>query len=71
MSLKNAELESKLQKYKQSRALRRDIVNFDSGAYEVFTDQGLSASQMTATKRTDVIARLSGCDGHAADAVSD
>ena len=42
----------------------------DSGAYAVFTEQGSSASQMTAAKEMDVIARLPDCDGQAADAVS-
>ena len=41
-----------------------------SGAYTVFTEQGPSASQMTAAKVMDVIARLPGCAGQAADAVS-
>ena len=48
---KNAELEPQLQKGKKGRVvvLRvRDIVKDDSGAYAVFTRQGLSASQMTA-----------------------
>ena len=42
----------------------------DSGPYEVFIEQGSSASQMTAAKIMDIISRFSGCDGHAADAVS-
>ena len=42
----------------------------DSGAYAVFTEQGSSASHMTAAKIMDVIARLPGCSGQAADAVS-
>ena len=42
----------------------------DSGAYAVFTEQGSSASQMTAAKVMDVIARLPDCDGQAADAIS-
>ena len=50
--------------------LRGDIVKSDSGAYAVFTEQSSSASHMTATKVMDVIARLPGCDGQAADAVS-
>ena len=50
--------------------LRGDIVTDDSGAYAVFTEQGSSASQMTAAKAMDVIARLPDCDGQAADAVS-
>ena len=42
----------------------------DSGAYAVFTEHGSSASQMTAAKIMDVIARLPDCDGQAADAIS-
>ena len=38
--------------------------------YAVFTEQGSSASQMTAAKVMDIISRLSGCAGQAADAVS-
>ena len=34
------------------------------------TEQGSSASQMTAAKIMDIISRLLGCDGQAADAVS-
>ena len=36
----------------------------------VITEQGSSASQMTAAKVMDIISRLLGCDGQAADAVS-
>ena len=49
---------------------RGDIVKDDSGSYAVFTEQGSSASQMTAAKIMDIISRLPGCDGQAADAVS-
>ena len=68
--LKNAELEAKHQQYKGRVVLRGDIVNDDSGSYAVFIEQGSSASQMTAPKVMDVISRLPGCDGQAADAVS-
>ena len=51
---KNAELEPKLQKYKGRVVLRGDIVRDDSGAYAVFTEQGSSASQMTAAKVMDI-----------------
>ena len=68
--LKNAELEAKHQKYKGRVVLRGDIVKDDSGSYTVFTEQGSSASQMTAAKIMDIISRLPGCDGEAADAVS-
>ena len=68
--LKNAESKHKLQKYKGRVVLRGDTVKDDSGAYAVFTEQGSSASQVTATKVMDVIARLPDCDGPAADALS-
>ena len=68
--LKNAELEAKHQKYKGRVVLRGDIVEDDSGSYAVFTEQGSSASQMTAAKIMDIISRLPGWDGQAADAVS-
>ena len=68
--LKNAELEAKHQKYKGRVVLRGDMVKDDSGSYAVFTEQGSSASQMTAAKIMDIISRLQGCDGQAADAVS-
>ena len=68
--LKNAELEAKHQKYKGRVVLRGDIVKVNSGSYAVFTEQGSSASQMTAAKIMDIISRLPGCDGQAADAVS-
>ena len=68
--LKNAELEAKHQKYKGRVVLRGDIVKDDSGSYTVFTEQGSSASQMTAAKVMDIISRWPGCAGQAADAVS-
>ena len=68
--LKNAELETKHQKNKGRVVLRGDIVKDDSGSYAVFTEQGSSASQMTAAKVMDIISRLPGCSGQAAGAVS-
>ena len=68
--LKIAEFEPKFHKYTGRVVLRGDIVKDDSGACAVFTEQGSSASQMTAAKVMDVIARLLDCDGQAADAVS-
>ena len=68
--LKNLEVEPQFQKYKGRVVLRGDIVKDDSGSYAVFTEQGSSASQMTAAKVMDIISRLPGCDGQAADAVS-
>ena len=68
--LKNAELETKNTKYKGRVVLRGDIVKDDSGSYAVFTEQGSSASQMTAAKVMDIISGLPGCSQQAADAVS-
>ena len=48
--LKNAELETKHQKYKGRVVVRGDIVKDDSRSYAVFTEQGSSAFQMTAAK---------------------
>ena len=68
--LENAELETKHQKYKGRVVLRGDIVTDDSGSYAVFAKQGSSESQMTAATVMDIISRLPGCAGQAADAVS-
>ena len=68
--LKNLELEPKFQKYKGRVVLRGDTVKDDSGSYAVFTGQGSPASQMTAARVMNVIARPPGCAGQAADAVS-
>ena len=68
--LENSELEPQFQKYKGRIVLRGDIVKDDSGSYAVFTEQGSSASQMTAAKVMDIKSRLPGCSGQAADAVS-
>ena len=67
--LKNAELEVKHQKYKGRVVIRGDIVKDDSGSYAVFSEQGSSASQMKAAKVMDIISRVPGCSGQAADAV--
>ena len=63
-------MEAKHQKYKGRVVFRSDIVQDDSGSYAVFTEQGSSASQITAAKVMDIISRLLGCAGQAADAVS-
>ena len=68
--LKNSELEPQFQEYKGRVVLRGDIVKDDSGSYAVFIEQGSSAPQITAAKVMDVISRLPGCAGQAADAIS-
>ena len=68
--LRNYELEAKHQKYKGRVVLRGDIVKDNSGSYAAFTEQGSSASQMSAATIMDIISRLPGCDGQAAYTVS-
>ena len=67
--LKNAELETKHQKYKGRVVVRGDIVKDDSGFFVVFTEQGSSASQMTSAKVMSIISRFPGCAGQAVGAV--
>ena len=61
--LKNSEFEPQFQKYKGRVVLRGDIGKDDSGSHAVFTEQGSSASQMTAAKVVHVIPWLPGCGG--------
>ena len=56
----------KLKRFRHGSGRKSD----DPGSYTVFTEQGSSASQMTAAKVMDIISRLPGCAGQAADAVS-
>ena len=59
--LKNSELEKMFQYYKGRVVLRSDIVKRDCGNV-VFTEQGASASHVTAAKVLDVCSRwLLGC----------
>ena len=55
---------------KAGSVLRGDVVKDDCGAHAVFSEQGLSAFQMIASKIMDVIARMANCDEQPADAVS-
>ena len=68
--LKNSELDPQFQEYKGRVVLQGDIVKDDSGSYAVFTEQGSSASQMTAAKIMDIITRLPGYAEQATVAVS-
>ena len=58
--LKNSELEPQYPKHEGRVVLRGDIVKDDSGSYAVFTEQGSSASQMTAAKVMDVFIKTTG-----------
>ena len=62
--------QKQFQKYEGRVVLRGDIVKDDAGSYAEFTEQGSSASQMTAAKVMDITSRLPGCAGQAADAIS-
>ena len=68
--LKDSEWEKKHQNNAGRVVLRGDMVKDGSGSYAVFTEQGSSVSQMTATKIMDMISRLFGCARQAAAAVS-
>ena len=57
-------------KYKRTCCAPSDIVKDDSGSYAVITEQGSSASQVMDAIVMDGTARLPGCAGQAADAVS-
>ena len=69
-NLKYVNWRQNTKKYKGRVVLRGDIVKDNSGSHAVFTEQRSSASQMTAAKIMDIISRLPGFDGQAADAVS-
>ena len=53
--VKNSELEKKNQKYNGRVVLLGDIVKDDSRSFAVFTEQGSSATQITAAKTKDII----------------
>ena len=65
---RNSEMEPQFQKYKGRVVLRGDIVKDYSDSYAVCTKQGSSALQTTAAKIMDILSRLPGCAGQAADA---
>ena len=70
MSSQECRVGTEHKKYKGRVVLRGDIVKDGSRSYTVFTEQGSSASQMTAAKVMDVISRLPGSAEQAADTVS-
>ena len=68
MSFEECRIGDKALKIKRSSCTPRWYCEDDS--FAVFIEQGSSASQMTAAKVMDIISRLPGCAGKAADAVS-
>ena len=67
--LKHAELAKHLQKYKGRVVFRGEIVKDESGFMAVFSEQGTSASHLSAGKFLDALARMPGMAGQDADAV--
>ena len=55
--------------YKGRVVLRGDKVKDETGEFAVFSEMGTSASQLSATKSLDAIARLPGNTGQNSDAV--
>ena len=70
VSSQQLQIGEKIQKYTGTVVLRGVVVRDDSGDYAVFTEQGASASHMSAANVLDVISRLLGCSGQASDVVS-
>ena len=68
--IKNSELEAEMQSYKGRIVFRGDQVRDENGFYAVFSEQGTSASHMSATKLLNVIARMPGNCGEDSDAVA-
>ena len=66
--LEHSGLAEHLQKYKRRVVHRGDSVKDDAGCQAVFTEQGASASQMTAAKVVDTISRLPRMAGKTDDA---
>ena len=67
--IKHSELQAWLQRYKGRIVFRGDNVKDEEGSFAVFSEQGTSASLMSAAKFSDAIARMPGCDGEDSDAV--
>ena len=68
--LKHAEKSEEFQKYKGRVVFRGDQVKDEEGYRAVFSEQGTSASHLTAAKFLDTISRFPGMKGEEADATS-
>ena len=58
-----------MREFKGRIVFRGDIVRDESGCFAVFSEQGTSASHLSAAKFLDAIARMLGNDGQDSDAV--
>ena len=70
LSFEECRIGDKAPKIQRSSCPPRRLFKRYAGSFAVFTEQGSSASQMTAARVMDILSRLPGCDGQAADAVS-
>ena len=68
--LKNAEFEKAPTEVQGPACVEGDNIRDKDGLQAVFTEQGAGASQMVAAKSLDVVARMPGTAGSAADCVS-
>ena len=66
---KHSELQKAVREFKGRIVFRGDIVKDESGCFAVFSEQGTSASHLSAAKFWDAIARMPGNDGQDSDAV--
>ena len=66
---KHSELRKAVREFKGRIVFRGDIVRDESGCFAVFSEQGTSASHLSAAKFLDAIARMPGNDGQDSDAV--
>ena len=66
---KHSELQKAVREFKGRIVFRGDIVKDESGCFAVFSEQGTSASHLSAAKFLDAIARMPGCSGEDSDAV--
>ena len=67
--LKNSQLAKEYQSYKGRVVFRGVQVKDETGFFAVFSEQGASASHMSAAKFLDAVARMPGNDGQDSDAV--
>ena len=66
---KHSELPPEKRRYKGRLVFRGDQVKDEQGAFAVFSEQGISASHLSAGRFIDAIAHLPGNDGATSDAV--
>ena len=66
--VKNSQLDARMRKYKGRLVFRGDNVRDESGHLAVFSEQGTSASHLSAAKFLDAIGEMPDCDCQDSDA---